>query len=383
MTEDFIYFSYLRLFLSHMTLIQIFLYPLSLLYGSIMALRNILFDLRIIPSRKHEIPLIGIGNLSFGGTGKTPHIEYLVRLLKKSFSVATLSRGYGRRTKGFLLGSGMSDAKSIGDEPLQIAKKFDSVKVAVDEQRNRGVENLSKKYPDLDVILLDDVFQHRFIRPGLNILLTDYNCIYHDDHVAPSGRLREFACGARRADIIVVTKTPKVFSPITRRKIIEEINPNKNQQLFFSYIRYMDPVPVFKYSNGSLPQKTSYVLLVSGIANDSLLCEHVKRTCSDLTLLRYSDHHVFTNEDLENIRQHYLDLPTQKKIIITTEKDAMRFRSSEAAGTILKDLPLFYIPIETDFHGSDKTIFDKMILNYVEKNSRNRRLSVVKNHYSS
>jgi tetraacyldisaccharide 4'-kinase len=353
-----------------MRFIQVLLTPVSILYGLIMMARNLLFDLGILPSEKFETPVISIGNLSLGGTGKTPHIEYLIRLLSGKFFLAVLSRGYRRESKGFILGSRRSNFRYIGDEPLQYIRKFESIKVAVDEKRKRGIHKLLEKFPNLDVFLLDDAFQHRWVEPGLSILLTNYHSMYTEDHVVPTGRLREFRYGARRADIIVVTKTPKIFSPITRRRILEDLRPLANQSIFFSYLKYDDPLPVFDNGNPEFPVKVTYILLFTGIADDFSIREQLERICSNLTIMRFPDHHPYGIEDLEKIRKKFDDLPTQKKAIVTTEKDVMRLKTTELSN-FFKNLPLFYLPVEIEFHGTDKQLFEKEILNYVEKNQRN------------
>jgi tetraacyldisaccharide 4'-kinase len=349
---------------------QSLLYPLSLVYGFFSMVRNWLFDWGILPSQSFDISIISIGNLSLGGTGKTPHIEYLIRLLKGNFCIATLSRGYGRESKGFILGSKKSNIKYIGDEPMQFIKKFDKIKVAVDEKRSRGVRLLIAKVPELDIILLDDAFQHRYVKPGYSILLTDYHHLYFEDMVLPAGRLREFARGAKRADCIIVTKTPKVFSPITRRRIMADIRPKNHQQVFFSYIKYGEPLPVNDHKPETLPSKHSFILLFTGIADNDLLKEHLGRICNDLTTIEFGDHHKYTLKDLEKIRNRYEGLPSQKKLLVTTEKDAMRLRTTELT-QIVKAMPIYYIPIEIDFHGEDKQLFDKTIIGYVAENKRN------------
>jgi tetraacyldisaccharide 4'-kinase len=330
----------------------------------VMMLRNLLFDIGLLPSEKFNIPVISVGNLSFGGTGKTPVIEYLIRLCGDKLLIATLSRGYGRESKGFILASENSDVKSIGDEPLQFVKKFRHILVAVDEKRVRGIHSLTEKFPEAGLVLLDDAFQHRSVTPGLSILLTDYHHLFTEDHVFPSGRLREFRSGAKRADIIIVTKTPKVFSPITRRRIEDEIRPDPSQKLFFSYISYGNFIPFNEDEDPAILQKLSYILLFTGIANDYPLQEEVARKCTDLAVLKFPDHHEYEMKDLEKIRTKFTDLPSRKKIILTTEKDIMRLKTPEFS-TYLKDLPLFYIPIEIDFHDKDKPLFDKLIRDYV------------------
>ncbi len=331
-----------------------------------MQLRNLFFDLGILPSQKFNKPVISIGNLTYGGTGKTPHVEYLIRLLSPQLSLATLSRGYGRNTRGFLVATEKSVVGDIGDEPLQYLKKFPLIRVAVDERRPRGVQMLFSQFPGLNAVLLDDAFQHRYIKPGLSILLTDYHRLYPDDFVLPSGTLREFRSGAKRADIIIVTKTPKIFSPITRRRILEDLKPGKHQQVYFSYIRYDDPVAVFHPGKLAFPVKASNILLFTGIANDYPLRDHLGRMCRELIAVKYPDHHQYTITDLEVLVKKFNDLPTQKKILVTTEKDVMRLKIPGFC-TILENLPLFYIPMEVDFHGEGKEMFDKEILSYVGK----------------
>jgi len=345
-----------------MQLFQYILYPFSLLYGLVMQIRNLMFDIGILPSATFSKAIISVGNLSMGGTGKTPHIEYLIRLLSPSSSVATLSRGYGRDTKGFIIGSRKSNVNHIGDEPLQLIRKFDNIKVAVDENRRRGIKNLMEKFQELDVILLDDAFQNRYVKPGISILLTSQSRLYCEDHVVPSGTLREFPGGAKRADIIIVTKTPKIFSPISRRRIFEDLAPRKNQTVYFSYISYGDPVPLT--DSRPFPIKLVSVILLTGIADHSLLQEHIERFCSDIILMRYRDHHAFTGKDIADIETRFNNIPTQKKVIITTEKDAMRLRTTDLSAG-LKHLPIFYIPISIDFHGKDKEHFEKQVAGYV------------------
>jgi tetraacyldisaccharide 4'-kinase len=353
-----------------MRFLQILVLPLSCCYGMVMMVRNLLFDLGILHSEKFSIPVISVGNLSFGGTGKTPHIEYLIRLFGKTLPVATLSRGYGRDSKGFILASAESNVTDLGDEPLQYVKKFSYLKVAVDERRSRGIRKLMEKFPELGLILLDDAFQHRFVKPGISILLTDYHHLFTEDRVFPSGRLREFRCGMKRADIIVVTKTPRIFSPITRRRITDEIRPRPSQHLFFSYINYGTFIPVNEEEDLAILKKLSYILLFTGIANDYPLQEEAGRKCSELCVMKFPDHHAYEIKDLEKIRGRFQDLPSRKKIILTTEKDMMRLKIPELSN-FLKDLPLFYIPIEINFHEKDKQSFDKLITDYVGQHQRN------------
>ncbi|MCX6251341.1 MAG: tetraacyldisaccharide 4'-kinase [Bacteroidetes bacterium] len=350
-----------------MRFIHFILLPVSICFGIITWIRNLLFDMGILTTVRFQIPVISVGNLSMGGTGKTPHIEYLIRLLQNSLCISTLSRGYGRKSDGFVMAGKSSKATDIGDEPLQFIRKFEDILVAVDEKRVRGIRTLIDKFPDLDLILLDDAFQHRSVSPGLSILLTDYHSLYHDDFVFPSGTLREFTCGARRADIIIVTKTPKVFSPITRRRIIEELHPRPHQKVYFSYIKYGVPTAAFEESSFCFPPKISFLLLFTGIANDYPLKEQLNQYCSNISTLKFPDHHQFSVKDIESIKRTFEDLPTQKKVIFTTEKDIMRLRSSEL-NSLLKDLPVYYLPIEIDFHEKDRSDFNKDIFDFIARN---------------
>jgi tetraacyldisaccharide 4'-kinase len=350
-----------------MRFIHILLLPLSYCYGLFMMVRNGMYNCGLLKSKSFDVPVISIGNLSAGGTGKTPHIEYLIRLLKDHYQIATLSRGYGRESSGYILASRRSNYRYIGDEPMQFVKKFGEVKVAVDGNRERGINSLLKKFPFLDVILLDDAFQHRRVRPGLSILLTDYHHLYTEDHVFPSGMLREFPFGAKRADIIVVTKTPKVFSPITRRRIIGDLKPKRHQHIFFSYIHYDEPLAAFGRPD-PFKQRYSYILLFSGIANEDPLREHLERKCTELVRMKFSDHHPYSEDDVLKILKQFNDLPSHKKVIVTTEKDMMRLKLPELVPHF-KSVPFFYIPISVEFHGNDKAAFDTTITDFVAKNS--------------
>jgi len=348
-----------------------FLYPLGIIYGLVTEVRNLLYDLRILPSRSFAVPVICVGNLSMGGTGKTPLTEYLVRLLKDLFPTAVLSRGYKRKSRGFLIISKRSNVQYTGDEPLQYIRKFDNITVALDEQRDRGIRLLLEKHPGLRVILLDDAMQHRRVKPGLTILLTDYYHLYPEDHIFPVGTLREFRSGSNRADIILVTKTPKIFSPISRRRILAELNAHAHQRIYFTYIRYGDPLPLSDSQDiTEYPQRVNMILLITGIGNDGPLCEHLERKCSELVRIGFRDHHPYTVKDLEMITRRFHDLPTQKKVIVTTEKDVMRLRTPQLSGQ-WKTLPIFYIPISMEFHGNEKEDFDQQILRYVSENQRN------------
>lgn len=335
-----------------------------------MSLRNKLFDWRILPSESFRIPVISVGNLSYGGTGKTPHIEYLIKLLQDKFKIATLSRGYGRTSKGFILADKDSTFFDIGDESLQYKYKFDKIEVSVDAFRRRGIKILNNLFPNLSCILLDDAYQHRFIKPGISIMLTDFHKLYTNDHTIPSGTLREFRSGVKRADIIIVTKTFPVFSPITRRRITKIINPKQHQKLFFSYIRNADFIPVPGVKARLDKKRISTILLFSGIANSYPFQEYLRGFCSELIVMDFHDHHKYTTKDIEKIKESYKNIYSRNKIIITTEKDAMRIIKTNLIHQI-SDLPVFYSPIEVKFHMDGDTEFNKQILNYVENYNTN------------
>jgi tetraacyldisaccharide 4'-kinase len=355
--------------------LRIIAFPLSFIYGIIIAIRNKMYDTGILPSREFGIPVISVGNLCVGGTGKTPHIEYLIRLLKSEFYIATLSRGYGRKTKGFLLADTQSTASDIGDEPLQFKRKYSNVRVAVDARRVNGIHELQKNYPSLQTILLDDAFQHRAVKPGLSIVLTDYSKLYVHDLIVPTGSLREFKSGIIRADIIVVTKCPVILLPIERKRLLNEIKPMPHQHVYFSYIKYGDFLPLNGTEQRNPFTKEFYfernysILLLTGIANTSPLEYYLKDKVKNIQRAKYPDHHRFTHNDIDSIKKIFNTIAASNKIILTTEKDAMRLKDPEYADA-LKDLPVFYIPIEIDFHDKDKEQFNEQITHYVRANQK-------------
>lgn len=356
-----------------MVLLKILLYPISLLYGLITLIRNKFYDWHIFPSYSMDVPVISIGNLGVGGTGKTPHVIYLCDLLKEEFTVGIVSRGYRRKTKGFHLAGENADATTIGDEPMQFYYRFadDPVYIAVDEKRVRGCRELLKAHSEIDVILLDDAFQHRAITPGMNILLCDFFHPYYRDFLMPTDRLREFRGEAKRADIILVSKTGKVLSPITRRTLEEQIKPRDYQEFYFSYINYGKPTPMPKLSKTPKWGKTYAILMITGIANAYPLEARISDECSELHKLKYPDHHRFTTKDAEKIKKTFEEIVSVNKIIITTEKDAMRL-SIPNIRKILGHLPIYYWPIHVDLHDEDKDSFNKKISDYVRQNTRNR-----------
>ncbi len=352
---------------------KLLLIPFAVLYGLIIRLRHWLFNINILKSREYDIPVIGVGNLSLGGTGKTPMVEYLIRLLSENYKTAVLSRGYGRKTKGYLIADQYSSHKQIGDEPAQYHNKFKNIKVAVSEDRRLGIENLMQDDANLDLILLDDSYQHRYVKPGLNILLTDFHNLYKEDYLLPAGTLRDTVSEAKRADIIIVTKTYKVLSPITRRRIKNIIKPKPYQSLYFSYLSYDKLLPLPGLTKTKLPGNINTIILFCGIANSYPLQEYLREICSDLVVVDFPDHHNYTQKDLNIVASAYNDCFTRKKIIVTTEKDAMRLIKSEYISE-LKDLPVFYIPIKVKLHGLDTNNFANQVTKYVKENKRNSKL---------
>lgn len=350
-----------------MGLIKIILFPFACLYGLATSLRNLLFDWHILPSKSYEIPVIAIGNLIVGGTGKTPHTEHLVSLLRNNYRVAILSRGYRRKTRGFIMASPESSPRDIGDEPRQYVNKFQDVTVAVDENRNHGIRHILSSKPDTQVILLDDAFQHRYVRPGKSILLTDYHHLYVNDYLLPTGKLRESSRGARRADYIIVTKTPKIFSPITRRQIVNELKPRPGQMVFYTYLTYDKPVAIRRsMANGPASEKYNYILMFSGVANSYPLQEYLRGLCNELIVIDFNDHHNYTASDFEKLLKEYQSIISKDKVIFTTEKDAARIDAEEFSG-YLENLPVYYIPVRVRFHDCDEVKFDKLILDYVQQ----------------
>jgi tetraacyldisaccharide 4'-kinase len=259
----------------------------------------------------------------------------------------------------------------IGDEPMQYLKKFPDVVLAVDEDRKRGIAKILAAKPETEVILLDDAFQHRYVKPGKSIILTDYHHLFVNDYLIPTGMLRERIKGVRRADMIVVTKTPKVFSPITRRNLIKELNPDRHQQLFYSYVAYENPVPLKLCSNQNpAAAKYNYIIMVAGVANSYPLQEYLRGICNELVVLDFQDHHQYTKPDLEKILREYQSIISKDKVIFTTEKDATRLDNEEFS-SYLDILPVYYIPITIKFHDTGELKFDKLILDYVHKSIGN------------
>lgn len=332
-----------------------------------------MYDYKIIKSNQFKIPLISVGNITVGGTGKTPHIEYLISFLKSEFNVATLSRGYKRKTKGFILSSYDSTVNEIGDEPRQIKQKFPDIDVAVDANRSNGINQLVKQNKNLDVILLDDAFQHRKVHANLSILLIDYSRPIDKDFILPFGDLREQAFEKRRANIIIISKSPKDLTPIERRIIFNRLNTYPFQFVYFTTFDYGNVKSVFKSSqneNENNNFKDYNILLVTGIANPKPLRKYIAENISKkIVELEYSDHYNYKEADFERIKQKFNSIESASKIIITTEKDAMRLQKFSNIADNLKDL-FFYIPIRVDFLNNRTDSFTQQITDYVRKNKK-------------
>jgi tetraacyldisaccharide 4'-kinase len=341
--------------------IRILLFPLSLFYALIIRIRNWCYDKNILVSTSFNLPIICVGNLAVGGTGKSPMVELLVRTLKDQFQIAILSRGYKRKTRGYSLASYQTTALDIGDEPMQFHSKFPDVPVAVGEERIVAIPQLLHDRPGTQAIILDDAFQHRAVRAGLNILLTDHANLFTRDWWLPSGDLRDAPGGYKRADIIVVTKCPEGLGESERRQIITEINPLAHQQVFFSSIRYGLPYHITK-GNTTEVNDTVEVLLVTGIANPAPLKRWLDDRSRTYYELEYSDHHIFSIDDLNTMIRRFSGISARKKIILTTEKDAVRlikFRQE------LEEWPFYVLPIEPGILFGEQSRLTDLIVTFI------------------
>jgi tetraacyldisaccharide 4'-kinase len=337
------------------------LFPLSLIYGAIVWLRNWLFNKNILKASSFNFPIICIGNIAVGGTGKTPMVEYLIRLLQHDFRVATLSRGYKRKTKGFAIADSDTTALEIGDEPMQFHNKFPEVTVAVGEERLDAIPQLLQYKPKTNVIILDDAFQHRSVKAGLNIILTAYNNLFTRDLMLPSGDLRDIKKSMNRADIIIVTKCKSDLSAKEKEAIIKEINPLDNQAVFFTEIVYANPYHLFSNQQAKI-DRTTNILLLCGIANTRPLKDFLGTNFSSYDMLRYPDHHIFNSDDLADIKKQFSKIQQINKIILTTEKDAVRLVKFEEN---LKDFPIYVLPIEHAFLFNGAKDFNKLVTEFI------------------
>jgi tetraacyldisaccharide 4'-kinase len=345
---------------------SILLSPITFIYSIVVRTRNWLFDNGHYKSIQFELPVINIGNLSFGGTGKTPHIEYLIRLITPHYQVATLSRGYMRKTKGYFAASSETTPEQVGDEPQLIKWKYPHVGVSVGEDRVMAVPQLLNDWPATEVLLLDDAFQHRSIDAGLNILLTDYNKLYTRDELIPAGSLREPIAGAARAQFIIVTKCPPNLTAQQRETIKQELKPLSNQKLFFSYLQYAPAYNLMNPAEKLAQGPDVEIIMLAGIANPKPLQEFLTPRFKQVHAMRYPDHHAYSAHDAENMVTAFGNLESAQKAIITTEKDAVRLHTYRQ-WFIERKIPIFVQPMQVEFFAEDKALFDTEILNYLSR----------------
>jgi tetraacyldisaccharide 4'-kinase len=341
---------------------RILLLPFALLYGGIIWIRNWLYNKGISKSTSFGLPIICVGNLSVGGTGKSPMVEYLVMNLKSKFKVATLSRGYKRKTKGYALANENTTAIDIGDEPMQFHRKFPEVPIAVGEERLVAIPQLLHDRPETQVIILDDAFQHRAISAGLNIILTEYSNLFTRDFFLPTGDLRDIPASYKRAQIIVVTKCRPDLSGEEKEDIIKEIKPLSHQKVFFTAIAYGTPYHITQHSFTFIDEETE-VLLVTGIANPRPLKKYLEEKTQSYHLMQYNDHHIFSIDDWREIIKRYEQMGAGKKLILTTEKDAMRLLKFEQE---INGMPFCVIPIEHKFLFNEAAAFNGLVEGFID-----------------
>lgn len=344
------------------------LLPLSWIYGGMVRFRNWLFDIGLKKSQSFSIPIISVGNITVGGSGKTPHVEYLIRLLHDKVKIAVLSRGYKRKTSGYVLADKDTTMSEIGDEPFQMHSKFDDIYVAVDAKRVRGIEKLQNEEPtkDVDVVLLDDAFQHRYVKPGINILLVDYHRLIIYDKMLPAGRLREPLSGKNRADIVIITKCPKDLKPMEFRVLTKAMDLYPFQKLYFTCINYDTPKGVFEDQQIAKEELKNYhALLVTGIASPKQMEHDLKPMVKSMQSLSFGDHHRFKNKDITRINEAFEQMP-EPRLIITTEKDAVRLKETEGLYEIVKK-SIYELPIKVSFMLEQEDNFNDKIISYVRK----------------
>ena len=341
-------------------LLRILLAPIALLYGLGVSLRSWLYRVGLLKGFSFDLPVISVGNLTVGGTGKTPHIEYLVRFLNDYLEIATLSRGYARQTKGFRLVQQGDTAATVGDEPLQFKRKFPEIVVAVGESRADAIPQILMAHPDTQVILLDDAYQHRSVVPSTNILLTEYRLPFTEDYLLPVGRLREWRAAYKRADLMIVTKCPPVLPDEERERLYEAIAPQPHQELFFSYYEYSVPHFIYRPDVGLPLSEDLNVMVVCAIANSEYLVDYVESNAGYVRTLAYSDHHPFSAYDMGRITDMFLKWEVDNKILLTTEKDAMRL-DVHRDYILEKRLPIYVLPVEVRFHGNGEKGFREAI----------------------
>jgi tetraacyldisaccharide 4'-kinase len=344
--------------------IRVLLLPFALLYGFAIFVRSALYQTGLLRSVRFDLPVISVGNMSMGGTGKSPHIEYLLRWLNEYIEVGVLSRGYGRKTEGYRTVSIIDTAEQVGDEPLQFKRKFGDVPVSISESRALGVPEMVRRHPNLQCVLLDDAFQHLSVTPGLNILLTEFTRPFTRDWLLPSGRLREWRSGYRRADLIVVTKCPQILTEKQRVDMIRELDLYARQKVYFSYYRYGTPYHLLiSQIERPIDLKTD-ILLVSAIANTDYLLQYLGSVARSVHTMEFEDHHYFKEEDLYDLGKRFDALESDQKIILTTEKDATRLEL-HASFIAQRQWPIFVLPAMVAFHGEDEAAFQNDVKQFL------------------
>ncbi|MGZ8545288.1 MAG: tetraacyldisaccharide 4'-kinase [Flavisolibacter sp.] len=341
---------------------RVLLLPFAILFWIVILIRNWMYDQKILKSTSFGLPIVCVGNLSVGGTGKSPMVEYLVLHLKNKYKVATLSRGYKRKTTGYALAVPETTAIDIGDEPMQFHRKFPDVPVSVGEDRIEAVTQLLFDKPETEVVILDDAFQHRAIQPGFNILLTEYSNLFTRDFFLPTGDLRDLRSSYKRAQVIVVTKCPPALEEKERQEIIIEINPVPGQKVFFTAISYGMPYHITRHDLRLIDSRTE-VLLVTGIANPVPLKNYLEEKIEAYNLLQYNDHHIFSIDDWKEIKKKFESILSENKLVLTTEKDAMRLLkySQEMDG-----MPFYVLPIEHRFLFHQENHFNDEVVTFIQ-----------------
>ncbi len=346
------------------------LFPFSLLYGLVVIIRNWCYDTGVFKSQSFAIPVISVGNLEVGGAGKSPMTEYLIRLFKPDYKIATLSRGYGRKTTGFATATATATATLVGDEPAQFKHKFPEITVAVCEKRAEGINQL---LPHHDLIVLDDAYQHRAVKPGFSILLFDYNRIHQPHLLLPAGNLREPYNGRKRANVLIVSKCPDTLSISDQNRLTTQLQPFNYQQVFFTSIAYQSLLDMDGNVSGKVIDEDTAIFLLTGIANADPLVRHLKNYTSAIIHHNYPDHHQFSLKNISKLADEFLARPAQKKLIITTEKDAQRL-GEQALQPLVNQLPVLVMPIGINFLNNGQQQFDQLVINYVTEHTKHHAI---------
>jgi len=344
-------------------LVKGLLLPFSLLFGLGVLIRDLFYRTQLLRSIEFNIPVIGVGNLAVGGSGKTPHVEYLITLLQPYLNIGVMSRGYNRKSKGYRLVNKRDTAKTVGDEPKQYSMKYPNISVAVSESRSIGIPQMLSQKPNIQALILDDSYQHRSVTAGLNILLTDYSKPYFEDFLLPAGRLREWPQGASRADIIIISKCPNQISQQEQQAIIDRLRPEEHQNIYFSKYRYQNPYHIFKGSRIALSYYDT-AILVTAIASTDYLLEYIDSQVNNVSSFSFEDHHYFSPHEVSNIAKTYNELKGQKAVIITTEKDATRL-GLHYDYLIKYNIDIYVLPIQVEFLNDTSIAFDREIQDYL------------------